>query len=81
MGIRPEHLRRADASRAAVSGRLELVEQLGEYALAHLISPAGTEFIAKMETPPAESHGATLHFDADLARVHLFGTDEQRIAR
>ncbi|TDT73816.1 multiple sugar transport system ATP-binding protein/alpha-glucoside transport system ATP-binding protein [Litoreibacter halocynthiae] len=75
LGIRPEHLIECDADSAFVSGKLELVEQLGEYALAHLISPAGSEFIAKMETPPTQAHGDTLHFTAVPERLHVFSAD------
>ena len=78
-GIRPEHLRVCDAGGAAVTGRLELVEQLGEYALAHMISDKGTEFIAKMEKPPAAAHGDVIGFDTDPTLVHAFGGDEQRL--
>jgi len=75
LGIRPEHLIACDAGSALVSGKLELVEQLGEYALVHLITPAGSEFIAKMEKPPAEAHGETLHFTAIPERLHVFSAE------
>lgn len=51
VGLRPEHLVGADAASAVVEGRLELVENLGEYALVHLVTAAGVEFIAKTEKP------------------------------
>ncbi|SDW69800.1 ABC transporter ATP-binding protein [Litoreibacter albidus] len=75
LGIRPEHLIACDAGAALVSGKLELVEQLGEYALAHLITAQGSEFIAKMEKPPAEAYGDTLHFTAIPERLHVFSPD------
>jgi len=75
LGIRPEHLIVSDAGSALVSGKLELVEQLGEYALVHLITPAGSEFIAKMEKPPTEAHGETLHFTAIPERLHVFSAE------
>jgi multiple sugar transport system ATP-binding protein/alpha-glucoside transport system ATP-binding protein len=71
-GIRPEHLRECDPSDAIVNGRLELVEQLGEYALAHLVSPNGVEFIAKMEHPPKQPKGETIHFNALPGLIHRF---------
>lgn len=80
VGIRPEHLRQCDAGEAALSGRLELVEQLGEYALAHLISENGVEFIAKMEKPPVQKYGETLGFVTDYTLAHVFDADGQRAA-
>jgi len=37
-----------------ISGKLELVENLGEYALVHLTSNTGMEFIAKLNNSPKE---------------------------
>ncbi len=78
-GIRPEHLRECIPSEAIVQGKLELVEQLGEYALVHLLSPQGVEFIAKMEHPPKVAKGETIGFTADPKLVHKF--DKQSGAR
>jgi len=71
-GIRPEHLRRCGTDESQVSGKLELVENLGEVALVHLQTPQGTDFIAKMEKPPAESKGETLHFATHADTLHVF---------
>ncbi len=71
-GIRPEHLRETDAANAMVSGKLELIEQLGEYALVHLTTSSGAEFIAKMEHPPSVGKGDTLHFNASQQLIHKF---------
>ena len=63
---------------------LELVENLGEYALAHMISDKGTEFIAKLDRPPETAIGDRMGFTADPALIHRFdaGTelriDEER---
>lgn len=72
VGIRPEHLNECGAGDALVSGALELVEQLGEYALVHLSTESGTAFTAKMEIPPQEKRGSVLHFNADVKKIHLF---------
>ncbi|MEL6475856.1 MAG: sn-glycerol-3-phosphate ABC transporter ATP-binding protein UgpC [Pseudomonadota bacterium] len=72
IGIRPEHLRVCGAEDALLTARLELVEQLGEYALAHMVCESGAEFIAKMEAAPAGAKGSRLGFTADLARIHRF---------
>lgn len=72
VGLRPEHLVPCDEADAAVQGKLELVENLGEYALVHLITSTGVEFIAKTEQPPAQSKGSVLHFSIKPELIHLF---------
>ncbi|WP_368187088.1 ABC transporter ATP-binding protein [Aestuariibius sp. HNIBRBA575] len=80
IGIRPEHLRVCDPERAIVSGKIELVEQLGEYALVHMTGPQGADFIVKMEHAPTEPKGTILYFDAKPELVHYFdNTTQQRV--
>jgi len=62
VGLRPEHLVPVEGDKAVVSGRLELVENLGEYALVHLVTSTGVEFIAKTEKPPSVEKGETIGF-------------------
>ena len=61
-GIRPKHLTLADRDTSQIEGHLELVEQLGEYALAHLITPLGAKFMVKLPTPPLNQIGKMLWF-------------------
>jgi multiple sugar transport system ATP-binding protein/alpha-glucoside transport system ATP-binding protein len=75
VGLRPEHLVVTDAATAVVQGRLELVENLGEYALVHLISTDGVEFIAKTEKPPAAEKGDTIGFTIKPELAHYFDTE------
>jgi multiple sugar transport system ATP-binding protein/alpha-glucoside transport system ATP-binding protein len=72
IGIRPEHLTACTAAKAIVGGALDLVEQLGEYALAHLVGASGEAFIVKMEHPPAAVKGETIWFTAQSDVLHLF---------
>ncbi len=72
VGIRPEHLRQCEIGSGLISARLELVEQLGEYSLVHMIGDNGLEFITKMEHPPSVNKGDTLEFTARDELVHLF---------
>ena len=72
VGVRPEHLKLEQGEHGFVTGQLELVEQLGEYALVHLKKENGTEFIAKLERPPDERVGSKLKFGAELDRIHVF---------
>ncbi|MEL6450093.1 MAG: sn-glycerol-3-phosphate ABC transporter ATP-binding protein UgpC [Pseudomonadota bacterium] len=75
VGLRPEHLLPVADDAAVVQGRLELVENLGEYALVHLITISGTEFIAKMEKPPQADKGDMLSFGIKPELAHFFDKD------
>ena len=57
---------------AIVSGKLDLVENLGEYALVHMTSDNGMEFIAKLNNSPTEKKGEKLYFKANKDLVHYF---------
>ena len=72
VGVRPEHLRPCGEGEGLISGKLELVELLGEYALVHLLAEGGVELIVKMERPPSEAKGAMMNFSADESLVHIF---------
>ncbi len=72
VGLRPEHLTIADGSNKIVEGTLELVENLGEYALVHLLTPTNVEFIAKIEKPPTEPKGSTISFGIKPELAHFF---------
>lgn len=64
-----------DAANAVVEGRLELVENLGEYALVHLVTTTGVEFIAKTEKPPKTERGGTIGFSIKPELAHYFDTE------
>ena len=72
IGIRPEHLAACTKAKAIVGGTLDLVEQLGEYALVHLVGASGEAFIVKMEHPPVAVKGETMWFTAESDALHLF---------
>jgi multiple sugar transport system ATP-binding protein/alpha-glucoside transport system ATP-binding protein len=75
VGLRPEHLIVTDPANAVIEGTLELVENLGEYALVHLLTPTKVEFIAKTEKPPEAPKGATVGFGFKPGLAHFFETD------
>jgi len=75
VGMRPEHLSIADSSNAVVEGTLELVENLGEYALVHLLTASNVEFIAKTEKPPSVPKGSSIAFGINPALAHFFDTE------
>lgn len=82
IGLRPEHMVETTAKGAWISGTLELVENLGEYALVHMKSESGAEFIAKMDSAPNAKNGDTLHFACEDNKYHLFDAEtELRVSK
>lgn len=80
VGMRPENIRITDESNSLISARLELVENLGEYALAYLTTQDGVSITAKVEQAPEEKPGQQLHLTCDAALLHVFdAVTEQRI--
>ena len=75
VGIRPEHLKSTTAAKALISASLELVENLGEYALVHMVTPSGRELIVKMDKPPKAGAGEMIHLTADAGTVHHFNAE------
>ena len=80
IGIRPEHLVACAEADACVSGKLELIENLGEYVLAHMVGSNGTTFIAKMDRKQVGNIGDTLAFRVIDGNAHMFDrTSTQRV--
>jgi sn-glycerol 3-phosphate transport system ATP-binding protein len=71
VGIRPEHLEPGAAQGAAVSGAVEMVEQLGADMLIHL-AHVPAPVLARMPHGPQPEIGTTMHFHALPERVFLF---------
>ncbi len=72
VGIRPEHLRQCKSQTAFISGKLEVIEQLGDHVLTHLVDESGRAFVAKFESLGKIKRGDTLHFNADQNNIHFF---------
>jgi multiple sugar transport system ATP-binding protein/alpha-glucoside transport system ATP-binding protein len=72
LGIRPEHLSLASPDTALLSGELEVVEHLGEYALVHIALADGTLIVVKLEGAPELVLHDRLHIGFDATAVHLF---------
>ena len=75
IGLRPEHLAASSEKDAIIGGTLDLIEQLGEYALVHLNTNSDESFIVKMDVPPEVAKGAQMWFTANPYLVHLFDQD------
>ena len=72
IGLRPEHLLESKSAGSIISGSLELVENLGEYALVHLTTETGVSFIAKLDQPPKGKKGTMMHFTSSAEQAHYF---------
>ena len=72
IGIRPEHLRLADAGSADLSGTLSVIEQFGEYALAYVELPTGELITLKLDGAPDLALHDTIHIAVPTDAVHLF---------
>ena len=77
LGVRPEHLRICAQEPTLVSGRLELIEQFGEYALVHLITDEGTEFTVKLDLPAVRLRRKTNEL-RHLDRIDAYVRHEDR---
>ena len=72
IGIRPEHLKQCTEQKAIISGELEVMEQLGDHVLAHMVTKSGDEFISKFDSVGKNKRGDTLHFEASAKNIHFF---------
>jgi multiple sugar transport system ATP-binding protein/alpha-glucoside transport system ATP-binding protein len=72
IGIRPEHLRLADASSADLTGTLSVIEQFGEYALAYVELPSGDLVTLKLDGAPDLTLHQTVSIGIPADAVHLF---------
>jgi ABC-type sugar transport system ATPase subunit len=72
IGIRPEHLRLADAANADLTGILSVIEQFGEYALAYVELPGGELVTVKLDGAPDLQLHQTVHIGVPPDAVHLF---------
>ena len=71
LGVRPEHLISCEAESAWLKGKLELVENLGEYLLIHLSIDTGTSFIVKLPRGFDKST-KEIFFKPLESKVHFF---------
>ncbi|MCC7040880.1 MAG: sn-glycerol-3-phosphate import ATP-binding protein UgpC [Burkholderiales bacterium] len=73
LGVRPEHLRVADAADAVVGGPIAMVEQLGADTLVHVGHGSAT-VVARMQSTQGMRVGDAVHLAADPSRIFVFDT-------
>ena len=80
-GIRPEHLLPAGAGEAHLSGTVEVVEEFGEFLIAHMSLPGGATVTAKLAATDAgaPAPGAALHLSVPPAHLHFFDGAGRRV--
>ncbi len=78
MGMRPEHMIPCDAAQGTVTGTVELLENLGEYILAHLVTATGTSFVAKIERVDGLKNGQQMSFNTLDKNTHRFDIKTQQ---
>ena len=78
VGVRPEHLILSNKTNGLISGDLDLVEHLGEYALVHLTLANKETMIAKMIDAPKAAIGDKIYFTAEKENIHIFDAETTR---
>jgi sn-glycerol 3-phosphate transport system ATP-binding protein len=73
VGVRPEHLFPCEPGLAAVTGPVQMVEQLGADMLIH-VAHGKSAVVARVPHGARPEIGLPMHFEADPERVFLFDT-------
>jgi len=81
LGVRPEDLQLATGQKDAVlSGKIDVVEALGEVTLAHVKVPGHEDaVVSKLIGDVPVKAGDDIHLTADSDRMHLFDKDGQAV--
>ena len=72
LGVRPEHLTLASPETAHLSGKLAVIEQFGEYALAYVELANGEMVTIKLDGAPELELHSEMHIAVPADQVHLF---------
>ena len=72
LGVRPEHLTLASPETAPLSGKLAVIEQFGEYALAYVELANGEMVTIKLDGAPELELHSEMHIAVPADQVHLF---------
>ena len=80
LGIRPEHIRPCEpgSADANISGKVELVEHLGNSTVLYVATESGRLIVQRGEDETART-GDAIGLSLDPKRIHLFGADQQAI--
>lgn len=80
VGIRPEHLRvEALPQKDSIPARIELIEELGDIRLIHLVTEAEEKIVAKLPAKTPHREGESVHVAWAREHLHLFDLKGRRI--
>ncbi|OIP85170.1 MAG: sn-glycerol-3-phosphate ABC transporter ATP-binding protein UgpC [Rhodobacterales bacterium CG2_30_65_12] len=80
IGIRPEHVKLAEAEGASLTGKVLHIEALGAETLVHVVLADGTHATVRQEGHlPKPAEGARVGLAWHLAEVMFFDTQERRL--
>jgi ABC-type sugar transport system ATPase subunit len=80
LGLRPEHAL-ADGTGESLSGRVQMVEHLGEVNLLYLALDCGADAVVRGDGGQAVQIGQRLSFQVDMAAFHLFDESGRAMRR
>ncbi len=81
LGMRPEHLALADPDGADFSGTVDVVEELGESHLVHVIVPRGDRIVVRATGDAKVREGERVGIRFDANDGHLFRADGVALPR
>jgi ABC-type sugar transport system ATPase subunit len=82
LGIRPEHTSlQSSKSASSLSGKLELIERLGEMGYAHIDVSGGLRLVVEVRGEPPVDKGGIVHISFEPHHLHCFASDGTAIGR
>ncbi len=80
IGVRPQHIRLAADSQAAITVKVDIVEALGAETVVHAHAAGGEVLLAVLAGQHAISRGTEIGLTFNASDLHLFGQDGVRLA-
>ncbi|MEM7694505.1 MAG: sn-glycerol-3-phosphate ABC transporter ATP-binding protein UgpC [Pseudomonadota bacterium] len=81
LGMRPEHLSLADPDNASFKGTVDVIEELGESHLVHVIVPRGDRIVVRAIGDARIKEGETVGIGYNADDGHLFRADGEALPR
>jgi ABC-type sugar transport system ATPase subunit len=75
LGCRPEHIQFATKGKLQISGKVDIIERLGEIGYAHISLPNGQTIIAQVNGDPRVGSGEDVSLALSPQQVHIFDGD------
>ena len=78
LGCRPEHILFDEKGKLQVTGKVDIIERLGEIGYAHVVLPTGQTVVAQVNGNPRVDIGDEVPLALPEKQIHLF--DERGMA-